>query len=110
MRLSELKPLWLERDGQRVGLTFMSPCGHGDRLTCFTEPTPFKEQVKLMHAAMMTTPEDENYWPIDWVPSNKNAKWELSNLDNFETLTVTPSIDASASGNWHGFVRDGNCN
>lgn len=25
----------------------------------------------------------------------------------FETLTLTPSIDASNSGHWHGFITDG---
>ena len=26
---------------------------------------------------------------------------------NFATMTITPSIDASASGNWHGFIVNG---
>ena len=107
MRLVDLNPIWLEKDGNRVGFTFLCPCCQKNRLTCFTEPTPFKEQVKLMHAAMKTTPEDEHDWPIDWVPSNKAAKWTLSSLDSFDAMTVTPSIDASASGNWHGFVTNG---
>ncbi len=27
--------------------------------------------------------------------------------NDFSTLTVHPSIDASASGNWHGFIVNG---
>lgn len=27
--------------------------------------------------------------------------------ETFETMTITPSVDASASGHWHGFVRNG---
>lgn len=27
--------------------------------------------------------------------------------DAFETLTLTPSIDASAHGHWHGFITNG---
>lgn len=107
MRLVDLNPIWLERDGQRIGLTFLCPCCQKDRLTCFTEPTPFKEQVKLMHAAMKSAPEDEDDWPVNWVPSNAAARWSLSSLDRFDMLTITPSIDASASGNWYGFVRNG---
>ena len=107
MRLLDLSPVWLEKDGRRVGFTFMCPCCQKDRLTCFTEPTPFKEQMKIMHTAMKTTPEDEDDWPIDLVPSNANAKWSLSSMDSFDGLTVTPSIDASASGNWHGHITNG---
>ena len=107
MRLSELKPVWLERDGRRIGFTFLCPCCLKNRLTCFAEPTPFRDQVKIMHAALCSTPEDEDDWPIDWVPSKATFGWTLSNLDNFETMTVKPSIDASASGNWHGWITDG---
>ena len=28
--------------------------------------------------------------------------------ENFETLTLTPSVDASAEGHWHGFITNGN--
>jgi hypothetical protein len=27
--------------------------------------------------------------------------------DTFDTLTLSPSVDASPSGHWHGFVRNG---
>lgn len=27
--------------------------------------------------------------------------------DTFETLTLSPSINASASGHWHGFIQNG---
>lgn len=33
--------------------------------------------------------------------------WDLLGQDDFETLTLTPSIDASASGHWHGFITNG---
>lgn len=107
MRLTELDPRWLKANGAVVGLTFFCPCCQKDRLTCFTVLTPFREQVKLMHAALGSTPEDDHDWPVDWVPSKAEATWTLSNTDDFGTLTVHPSIDASASGNWHGFIKNG---
>jgi hypothetical protein len=107
MKLTDLDPRWLTKDGTRVGFTFLCPCCQKDRLTCFVEPTPFREQVKMMHAAFHTVPEDEEDWPINWVPCGATNRWTLSNLTDFSTLTVTPSIDASASGNWHGFVTNG---
>lgn len=33
--------------------------------------------------------------------------WNLQGQEDFETLTLTPSIDASASGHWHGYIRNG---
>ena len=107
MRLSELSPIWLERDGQRVGFTFLCPCCQKNRLTCWLETPPFKEQVVIMHAAFHTTPEDDHDWPIDWVPAKAGTKWSISSMASFDTMTVHPSIDASASGNWHGFVTNG---
>lgn len=107
MRLVDLDPRWLEKGEKRVGFTFLCPCCQKHRLTALAEPTPFREQVKLMHGAMGTVPEDDEDWPVTWVPANANCKWSLSNFDNFETMSVKPSIDASASGNWHGFITNG---
>ncbi len=36
-----------------------------------------------------------------------NHIWDLQGQDDFESLTLSPSVDASASGHWHGFVRLG---
>jgi len=33
--------------------------------------------------------------------------WNFEAGGDFNTLTVTPSIDASASGNWHGHITNG---
>jgi hypothetical protein len=33
--------------------------------------------------------------------------WTCDGLDDFESLTLTPSVDASASGHWHGFITNG---
>jgi hypothetical protein len=46
----------------------------------------------------------------DWneivVPPKPEFAWSIDRPD-FETMNVTPSIDASASGHWHGFIRNG---
>lgn len=46
--------------------------------------------------------------PIDGLPPTDDAKilWQRSG-DTFETLTLSPSIDASKEGHWHGFIRNG---
>lgn len=42
------------------------------------------------------------------VPCKAEFSWQFSGQD-FETLTVSPSIDASASGHWHGNITNGEC-
>jgi hypothetical protein len=107
VKLTELDPRWLEKEGRRIGFTFLCPCCLKDRLTALGEATSFKEQVQIMHKAMNTTPEDECDWPINWVPSRSDYAWQLSNLNDFNTISVNPSIDASTSGNWHGYITNG---
>jgi hypothetical protein len=33
--------------------------------------------------------------------------WTRAAGDTFETLTLSPSIDASPAGHWHGFIQNG---
>jgi hypothetical protein len=40
------------------------------------------------------------------VMTKEEVAWRFEGND-FATLTVTPSIDASNSGNWHGFITNG---
>lgn len=46
--------------------------------------------------------------PIDGKPATDDAKhlWQRTG-NSFETLTLAPSIDASESGHWHGFITNG---
>jgi hypothetical protein len=43
---------------------------------------------------------------IPIVPCEPNMCWSITGTD-FSNLSVTPSLDASASGNWHGFITNG---
>jgi hypothetical protein len=46
--------------------------------------------------------------PIDGQPPTDDATtlWQRSG-ETFGTLTLTPSIDASKNGHWHGFIVNG---
>ena len=46
--------------------------------------------------------------PVDGGPPTDDAKhlWQRTG-DTFETLTLSPSIDASSDGHWHGFITNG---
>ncbi len=41
------------------------------------------------------------------VAGRKFIGWAMKDGPIFETMTITPSIDASASGHWHGFITNG---
>jgi hypothetical protein len=46
--------------------------------------------------------------PIDGGPPTDDATqlWQRAG-DTFDTLTLSPSIDASKHGHWHGFIQGG---
>jgi hypothetical protein len=54
---------------------------------------------------------DHEYDEIRWgsvtvVLCKIDCAWSMSSTD-FETMTITPSIDASGAGHWHGYVTSG---
>ncbi len=102
MRLVDLDPRWLVRDGRRIGFTFRSPTGNEFRQSCFVVNVPTREQWDLF----------EQIHGEDWKVQGCKAEcaWSIAggiDAASFETLTVTPSIDGSAGGNWHGFITNG---
>lgn len=50
---------------------------------------------------------------MDPEPENPNGfaappyVWTLHGDEDFRTLTLTPSVDASKAGHWHGFITNG---
>ncbi len=88
MKLTELDPVWITEDGrERMGLTFLCPCCVGT------------ERERRLFAMFRN--------PVDGGPGEEDhPSWQREG-DTFETLTLSPSIDASSSGHWHGFVRNG---
>lgn len=98
MRLSDLEPRWaLDADiivcgtvvhdehRQGMGLTFLCPHCRATRLGVFIAN------------------------PVDGGPPSDDASqlWTRVSGDSFENLTLSPSIDVSKSGHWHGHIRAG---
>lgn len=116
MKLVALDPIWLERDGQRVGIMFRCPHCLDTWLTCYSVAMPiWGEEVKgrqrwagqmgyvrqaLDRLKKRNVPENAV------VPCERTCAWKFAG-DTFETLSIQPSLDASASGHWHGFVTGG---
>lgn len=99
MKLTDLNPRWAidadiivggqvvhDEHRQEMGLTFDCPHCRTTRLGVFLAN------------------------PIDGgPPSDDGGKLWHRDGDSFETLTLSPSIDASAHGHWHGSITKGEC-
>lgn len=96
MRLSELQPRWIHQN------VFIFLCPHCKKrwLSCKNVKMSGGAQVTLFRAAV----GDANINVV--VPTKDEFAWNISTRD-FETMTVTPSIDASPSGDWHGHIKNG---
>ena len=108
MRISELNPKWIGIDGQLYGLNGKALCGirfncpHcGERLAVMFKP--FIDPNNLYRNVAWAFPDAPN--PNTGEVSSIKF-WDRTG-DTFENLTLAPSIDCSASGHWHGFIKNG---
>lgn len=108
MRLTDLEPRWLMKDGVRLGFAFRSPtCRPASQRiywqTCMENPPSVSDQIDLWVANGF---EDHHLLQ----PCNPAAHWRctppLPEAD-FGNISVTPSLDGSAGGLWHGFITNG---
>lgn len=107
-RLIELQPKWLLHGLSRRGLVFLCPHCRSVKLTCFFEPTPQKAQFQLLaENGVVGLDEDGDPLRVEIVPCNPSAQWNIESGETFDGLSISPSIDASASGHWHGHIRSG---
>lgn len=105
MKLTDLSPHWIslgpDKSGDdHLGITFRCPhCPVGER----------GETTYL--GVWFAQPVDPNHHPdIDWptymLVHPTQHFWQRTG-ETFDTLTLTPSVDASAHGHWHGFITNG---
>lgn len=77
--------------------------------TCFFAATPTKEQWAAGNAALGEDVTENERGNVQYCRSD--CAWSLvgSTVEaaSFETLSVRPSLDGSAGGNWHGFITNG---
>lgn len=101
MRLIELDPQWLVKDGARVGFTFRSPINQKWRQSCFVQPMKISDQMELFESV---------HGEEGVQPCKKSFAWSveggIANAD-FGTISVTPSLNGSDGGLWHGFITKG---
>jgi hypothetical protein len=131
MRLLDLEPHWLMFEGRRVGFIFRCPLpGKQDCWqTCFVERFYLFKSRNGQHMKgpdgewLGSAPDSQcgiilNNMPMlrepgnacNWQSCNPDCQWTVAGgieSASFETISVTPSLDGSAGGNWHGFITDG---
>lgn len=109
MRLSALDPRWFAPAGrEKTGLTFLCPC-------CVGTPRSVRLAIPLAQPLDGGAPVPMGIRvALDCVKRGEKAPFNVPaeflwghDGDSFETLTLHPSVDASRSGHWHGWVRGG---
>jgi Family of unknown function (DUF6527) len=96
MKLTELSPEWITSN------MFVFKCPH-----CQSVLLSVKNVVCTFHEEQQWFEAKYGQeWPMIIVPCKEDSAWTFSNSD-FNTISVTPSLDASKSGHWHGFVTNG---
>jgi hypothetical protein len=108
MKLISLDPRWLMKDGVRKGFVFRTPVPNPKKVrfwqSCFFEPTPHAEQRKMFDDALPETGASQVQG------CNAACGWTLTGTPedaSFDTITITPSLDGSAGGLWHGYITAG---
>lgn len=100
MRLADLNPRWGKdfSDGPITRINFDCPqCRVEDKHQMLS--VPFSPTMPDGVLQKLGVP-----WPHPHV--NGGKVWNRTG-DTFETLTLTPSVDCSSSGHWHGFITNG---
>lgn len=93
MRLIDFEPKWVGYGTIIDGLTFLCPCCKGCRLSIRFRPPIDKE----------------GWWSKIVQPSYAGMLvWDRVSGETFDDLTITPSINASSNGHWHGEITNGN--
>jgi hypothetical protein len=100
VRLTDLEPVWLMKDGKRIGFTFVSPTNPKWRQSCFAVQLSSQEQWALFEAVGQNLVQG----------CNQSCAWTIAggiDAATFDAMSVMPSLDGSAAGLWHGFITNG---
>src|ERR1035437_4413697 len=101
MRLIELQPRWFKPgtfvEDWKIGITFLCPKCRNHRLGVVfrvpVSPNPMNEM-------------ESNSWSNMLKFGYKDRVWDRVGV-TFDTLTLTPSMDWSRFGCWHGNITNG---
>jgi len=111
MRLTDLEPRWFSVGGTTgiAGISFV--CPHCKALGMVN---PARLGVRIDHATphiisvsydhdITHVPKSEQVWQI----TGDAPTFDGEIHGGFDSISLTPSVDSSKSGHWHGFVKNG---
>lgn len=110
MKLIDLDPRWLVKNGRRVGFIFKSPTADRFYQSCFFSPTPKREQFQLFRDVLGGDDEDAEYGRPNVQPCKDGCAWRCEPTPDatvFSEISIQPSLDGSAGGLWHGHITNG---
>jgi len=92
MKLLELEPHWyvLHDGGPRVGFTFQCPHCRTVRLAVAVHDSAHR---------IIAEAEPDTHGP--------GYIWTITGGTDFHDISLTPSVDASKFGHWHGMITNG---
>jgi hypothetical protein len=110
VRLLDLKPRWVGVNPAYPSGSWVLPAGQ-------VAPRPIHIGVSFICPHCINQRLAVLFYPIidpdDWVakqgwalPDATHKRW-MRTGDTFDTLTLTPSIDCSKSGHFHGYITNG---
>lgn len=106
MRLTDLMPRWVHPN------IFAFLCPHCRRvfLTCKNVAMDTWQQREIIWRELLGWDGNDAHQPaflVDFVGCKPEMAWTFQSGAPFETMTVTPSLDAGKSGHWHGHITAG---
>lgn len=108
MRLVDLQPRWLINEPGRKLFIFWCPHCRKRWLSCKSFTMSVGDQIELFALAMKTDVDEVcSGTHTTVVPMKESVCWTFDKPDSWETISVSPSIDASPSGDWHGSITNG---
>jgi hypothetical protein len=98
MRLIDLEPRYFvvgESDTPH-GITFDCPC-------CVGKENGSRLAIALHMDGTNFDPDPSNPQQFE----TGETVWTITSGDSFANLSLSPSVDASKAGHWHGFITNG---
>lgn len=108
MRLVDLNPRWWgDGERQQLGVSFECPHCRQVRLgIAFLNPPDGGPPSTIVTDKSMPKFIEEHIHEHRTFDVPPGFLWTRVG-EEFDTMSLTPSVDASKSGHWHGFVADG---
>lgn len=108
MQLADLDPRWLILGGKRVGFVFKSPThlNKNRYQTCFFQKCTRRSQYDTFQDLIDAAYGMECV--VQYCSSNTAWKCEPhQDIVTWDNISITPSLDGSRGGNWHGYITNG---